>query len=168
MRRIDTIIVHHTGSTFGDVATIDRWHRGPPHHFDEIGYHFVILNGWRSPSVFDPTINGVVQVGRALEKVGAHDLGQNEGSVGVGLVGLEVFTWPQLRALHELVQGLRAGIENPVAVEGHLEHEPRTTPTDCPGSRLARDLDGLRAWLNAGAAELGPGPFDIDEALAPR
>ena len=37
------IIIHCTDSGWANLATVDSWHR--QRGFDEIGYHFLILNG---------------------------------------------------------------------------------------------------------------------------
>ena len=55
------------------AATIKEWHldRG----FSDIGYHFVI------------GIDGTIELGRPINKVGAHTKGKNRGSVGIAYVG---------------------------------------------------------------------------------
>jgi hypothetical protein len=58
VRPLHTIIVHHSDSNGGDVETIRGWHKEKG--YLDIGYHFVVLR------------DGVVQVGRPVEKVGAH------------------------------------------------------------------------------------------------
>lgn len=52
---------------------IDRWHR--QRGFREIGYHYVIRR------------DGSIEVGRDLDKVGAHVEGYNAVSYGICLVG---------------------------------------------------------------------------------
>lgn len=159
MRTIDRIIVHHTAGTWGSAASIDHYHR-TQRGFDEIGYHFVIANGWVAPRTYRTESNGCIQPGRDLEKIGAHDLGENETSLGVALVAYDVPTWPQMASLHALVQAIRARFRRPVEVYGHRENEPEETPTACPGARLGPRLGWLREWLAAprpdrASAELG-------------
>lgn len=71
----DTIILHHSASTFGDAETIRGWHldRG----FDDIGYHFVIGK------------DGLIEKGRDPEYKGAHckAQGMNHRSLGICLIG---------------------------------------------------------------------------------
>ena len=76
MRKLDKIILHSTATPEGrhvDAAEITRWHleRG----FDTIGYHFVIQ------------LDGTIELGRFINKVGAHTKGKNRGSVGIAYVG---------------------------------------------------------------------------------
>ena len=74
-RRAETnrIIWHHSASNFGDVETIDGWHR--ERGFVCIGYHYAI------------TLDGKIEHGRKLQLVGAHAQGRNRDSVGVCVVG---------------------------------------------------------------------------------
>ena len=76
MRKINKIIIHCTATCEGkhyDVADIRKWHlkRG----FNDIGYHFLIH------------INGKIEEGRPIEKIGAHCSGENRGSIGISYVG---------------------------------------------------------------------------------
>tara|TARA_R100000322_G_scaffold161887_1_gene124162 strand:- start:288 stop:710 length:423 start_codon:yes stop_codon:yes gene_type:complete len=73
MRAISRIVVHHSASPPVSLERIDEWHR--ERGFNEVGYHFVIEAG------------GVVRLGRALGKTGAHCKGYNTGSIGVCVVG---------------------------------------------------------------------------------
>ena len=81
-RPISELIVHHTDTfenQFVNVQMIDEWHKTrPPEQggpFSEIGYHFIILR------------DGRVQVGRNINRAGAHTLGRNSNSIGVAFVG---------------------------------------------------------------------------------
>lgn len=95
MRKITSMVWHCSDSSFGDAKTIDGWHkkRNPP--FREIGYHYVILNGYRKPGQYDPSCNGLIEAGRSVDndifltenEVGAHALGYNRDSLGVCLIG---------------------------------------------------------------------------------
>jgi len=44
MRKIDSIIVHHSASEFGNTHLIDAWHK--ERGFSRVGYEFIILNGY--------------------------------------------------------------------------------------------------------------------------
>lgn len=76
-RVIEKIIVHCSATPEGrDVKAkeIKRWHideRG----FSDIGYHYVIR------------LDGTVEEGRDVKRVGAHCKGQNRGSIGICYVG---------------------------------------------------------------------------------
>ena len=77
MRQINKIIVHCSATREGQdipVETIKKWHiegRG----WSDIGYHFYI------------DINGKIQKGRDIAKIGAHCKGQNRNSIGLCYCG---------------------------------------------------------------------------------
>lgn len=76
MRNINEIIIHCTATPYGrDVSAteIDAWHR--ERGFAGIGYHFVVR------------LDGTLQVGRPLDKAGAHCKGHNAHSIGIAYVG---------------------------------------------------------------------------------
>lgn len=76
MRNITKIIVHCTATPAGrpeTVQSIDRYHRSIG--WDCIGYHYLV------------TLDGVVHLGRAEDKIGAHCKGYNATSIGVAYVG---------------------------------------------------------------------------------
>ena len=76
MRKIDTIIVHCTATKDGidvSAADVDRYHRSLG--FSEIGYHYLVR------------LDGAIEQGRALNRIGAHCKGKNVNSVGVAYVG---------------------------------------------------------------------------------
>lgn len=80
-RQISEIIVHHTDTYENqhvDAYDIDQWHRSrKTDPFSEIGYHFLILR------------NGEIQIGRNIDKIGAHAKtgGHNTYSIGIAFVG---------------------------------------------------------------------------------
>ena len=141
MREITHLIVHHTASTWGDAKQVDAWHteRGLP----GIGYHCVILNGWRTPTALQPNAMGYCEMGVPMEKTGHHDKGQNVGSVGVALVGNHVFAWAQIAALHRYYQALVVRYGE-IIVEGHGENEPEEGGTECPGELLLPEMGLVR------------------------
>jgi len=141
MRKLDTIIVHHTVTTeYATQAQVEEMHakRGISRPG---GYHFLLRRD---------EVNGRVRVVglRPVEKVGAHDKGQNTGSIGIALAGdftrhhLETDTWV---ALCNLVASLKHSFPTITKVEGHRENELPNTPTLCPGfpaASLNEVLDG--------------------------
>jgi len=76
MREINKVVIH-CAATKPDmdigVKEIDRWHR--QRGFFSVGYHYVIRR------------DGVTEMGRPEEVVGAHARGHNKDSIGVCLVG---------------------------------------------------------------------------------
>lgn len=120
-RNISTIIVHHTGETNYDLSAeqITRYHtedRG----WNDIGYHYVIRR------------NGNIELGRAVEKQGAHAKGRNKSSVGIALSG-NTATQAQLESLELLCMGLSTEY-NILKIERHHEQ--------CPGASV--DIKALR------------------------
>lgn len=76
MRKINQIIVHCSATPEGknfNANDIDRWHK--ERGFDCIGYHYVI------------DLDGTIEKGRPIEKVGAHVKGHNSNSIGVCYIG---------------------------------------------------------------------------------
>ena len=76
MREINLIILHCSDTESDhqvDAKTIDFWHKR--RGWSGIGYHYVI------------TTSGEVQIGRALEQVGAHCKCYNQDSIGICYVG---------------------------------------------------------------------------------
>ena len=76
MRKISKIIIHCTATPEGrhhDVADIRRWHlkRG----FNDIGYHYLIH------------LDGTIEEGRNISRIGGHCSGENRGSIGICYVG---------------------------------------------------------------------------------
>ena len=129
-RKIDRIIIHRSSSLFGDASLIDKWHR--ERGFDEIGYHFVILNGYTtgtSLKIKQPQfwLDGQVQRGRDIEKIGAHAKGFNTGSIGICLIGERQFTRHQFGRLFLLIRNLMADYPN-AQIVGHGE----LMDADCP------------------------------------
>ena len=95
MREINKIIVHCSDSDFGDADTIDHWHK--KRGWDGIGYHYVITNGVIQPHTnYSLAHDGLIQVGRPIEKQGAHCRGENKTSIGICLIGRHHFTAIQL------------------------------------------------------------------------
>lgn len=146
MRNIDLIVLHCSDSDFGDAALIDRWHR--ERGFGEIGYHLVILNAYpkaeclrlRRPQ-FDR--DGVVQTGRPIEKPGAHIEGLNNNSLGICLIGREIFTQMQFSSLSRMIYDLRKRFPQAL-LRGHYEAQlPGAPAKSCPNL----DMEWLRDRL---------------------
>ncbi len=76
MRKITHIVVHCTATPEGRqvrAKDIDVWHK--KRGFARIGYHYVVR------------LDGTVELGRPLSKMGAHVLGHNRYTIGVVYVG---------------------------------------------------------------------------------
>ena len=138
------LMVHHSVSQFGDVATLRGWHlaRG----FTDIGYHAVILNGHRGArSKYNEQLDGQISMGRSEKLTGAHcaKAGMNSKSLGVCLVGNSTerdFTPRQYTALVHYLAKKCDQYKIPVShIVQHSDFEPGKP--FCAGV----DLDVLRA-----------------------
>lgn len=118
MRQINKIIVHCTDSPRDDsMETIRQWHIRD-NGWKDIGYHFVIRR------------NGNIEIGRPIDKPGAHAQGHNAYSVGIVLCGKDQFEDQQFYTLRKLVLNIMKifGLDQD-AVIGHRDVNPNKT---CP------------------------------------
>ena len=127
MRKINKIIIHCTATPEGrehNVADIRRWHlkRG----FSDIGYHYLIH------------INGKIEVGRPLHRIGAHTSGENTGSIGVCYVGgmdkdmkkaKDTRTQAQKDSLVKLLHELIYKYNKDMTIHGHNEFANKACPS---------------------------------------
>lgn len=133
-RYIDKIVIHHSASSWGNAGIVRKWHAD--RDFSDIGYHFVITNGMiRSDADYSVVLDGQIEVGRDVDKIGAHCLRHNETSIGICLIGNGSFTSFQLHSLRALVNLLIrefGGVE--VFVHQSL------ADTKCPGATIEQLL----------------------------
>jgi hypothetical protein len=135
---LDHLVLHHTAYPSSRIGTplaaesahmreIQRWHldRG----WATVGYHFVI----------SPT--GRIFIGRPVDRLGAHVLGHNFGTVGIALMGNFEHERPTKAALDALEHVRRrlvpGGANKPLL--GHRNHSGQATA--CPGRHLAPYAD---------------------------
>ena len=149
MARLSNIVLHCSDSEFGSAAMIRKWHllRG----WSDVGYHRVIKNGWPTHGMFVQSEDGAIECGRDLDgdnyivgsEVGAHTLGYNTTSIGICLIGKELFTVAQIASAMSLINDLRdrygIHIRN---IYGHYETEKAGGKT-CPNI----DMDHFRYML---------------------
>ncbi len=145
MLPVRRITLHHDGMTpftstsRGDAAArleaIRRAHRS--HNWGDIGYHYVV----------DPA--GRVWEGRPLTYQGAHVRDQNEGNLGVCVLGNYERQYPnaaQLDTLEnfvtELMRRYRVGVRD---IHTHRE----LAPTKCPGRHLQPRFVAMRGMGGA-------------------
>jgi hypothetical protein len=131
MRKINKIIVHCTATQEGkeiSVDTIRKWHlkRG----WSDIGYHYVI------------SLDGLTEVGRPIERPGAHTKGENKNSIGITYVGgveaergkngkwiaKDTRTKEQKISLLNLLTTLKSIYGDDVTIHGHREFAAKSCP----------------------------------------
>ena len=127
MRDLNKIILHCSATREGkdfSADTIRGWHvngRG----WSDIGYHWVIR------------LDGSIEVGRPLEKSGAHTKGHNKDSVGVCYIGgcdadgkpKDTMNPEQEKAWRMIVLSLRTLYGNHITIHGHNEFANKACPS---------------------------------------
>jgi N-acetylmuramoyl-L-alanine amidase len=126
MRDLNRIILHCSATREGkdfSADTIRGWHvngRG----WSDIGYHWVIR------------LDGSIEVGRPLEKSGAHTKGHNKDSVGVCYIGgcdadgkpKDTMNPEQEKAWRMIVLSLRT-LYGDLTIHGHNEFANKACPS---------------------------------------
>lgn len=120
-------VVFHHAKFRGDVSaeTVRSWHmaRG----WSDIGYHFVVR------------LDGSIESGRSQELMGAHDLYNNDDSIGILIVGDFEYDVPTAIQL-EVASGLFAYLEQ--VYNKKLKHSYHRDPGEgnpCPGIKFPRE-----------------------------
>lgn len=133
------VVIHCSDSAFGNAALITKWHikeRG----WDNIGYHYVILNGKLSSMAFNGMFDGSIETGRPLDddnkiewdEVGAHVRGHNTTSIGICLIGKPGrFTPSQYTGLNMILNKLGDQFDG-IRLFRHSDLDPKNKPL-CPG-----------------------------------
>ena len=126
MRDIDKIIIHCSATPEGrDVktSTIKQWHTAKG--WSDIGYHYVIEG------------DGSVNMGRNIDRIGAHTRGENTGSIGISYVGgmdanmehpKDTRTAKQKEALKCLISDLKSTYGD-LTIHGHNEFASKACPS---------------------------------------
>ena len=125
MRKIDRIIIHCSATSPSqdfDASDINRWHKA--RGWSGIGYHYVIK------------LDGTIEKGRPVEKVGAHAFGYNKRSIGLCYIGgvdeegspKDTRTPEQLRAMDIFVAMLKDDYKS-ATVHGHNEFSNKACPS---------------------------------------
>lgn len=128
MRKIERIIVHHSGSDSDTYESVRRYHlsRG----WVDIGYDFWIGR------------EGELKAGRSLYIPGAHCIGQNSLSVSICVAGnYEIETVPE--KLFDALLTISVSIVNVFGKKGIYGHRDFSN-TLCPGKYLYCLLPDLR------------------------
>lgn len=135
MRQITEIVVHCSDSDFGCASMIRNWHvRG--NGWSDIGYHFVIPNGYIQKDFYVPSCDGALEVGRPIEVAGAHARAVNRTSIGICLIGTKEFTTKQFDTLYYLLNHLIMCYNiKPSDIYGHYE-VPDNGGKTCPNIEM--------------------------------
>jgi N-acetylmuramoyl-L-alanine amidase len=126
MRPIRQIILHYseTPETMDiGVREIHKWHK--ERGWSGIGYHYVIR------------LDGTVEIGRPIERIGSHCHGQNRDSIGICYIGgkrgaflCDTRTKAQKESLTKLIASLRHKFtDSDLLVFGHNDYSDKV----CPG-----------------------------------
>jgi hypothetical protein len=130
MRTIKGINIHCSASSFGSASLIREWHlkRG----FKDIGYHFVILNGWINKDTFIEPLVGQIEVGRDLKLDPASIKGHNKGQISICMIGdvKSKFHEKQFKSLISLLEDLRKRYG--IGIDKILGHREIASNKLCP------------------------------------
>ncbi|MCE5340469.1 MAG: peptidoglycan recognition protein family protein [Planctomycetaceae bacterium] len=134
------IVIHHSATDTGNVASIDDYHRNN-NGWDGIGYDFIIGNGSGCGNgEVDSTFRWTGQ------KTGAHcktdsSNWANEKAIGICLIGNFNKTRPsssQMSSLLKLVRFLAKRYDVPASrIYGHNTTPGHSTKTECPGKNFS-------------------------------
>jgi|SRR3989338_8741349 len=128
MRKIDTIVIHHSGNT-DTVEQIRKLHV-EINGWDNIGYHFMISR------------NGEIMPGRDLKTEGAHVLGFNKNSIGICLLGNfdeEILNEKQKQCLIGLLENLIINF-NLTKNNVKFHRDFPNVNKNCPGKNINSEL----------------------------
>lgn len=145
MNKPEYLIIHCSDSEWGCAREVRKWHiqRG----WTDVGYHFIIGNGYPEPGKKILALMGSIECGRDMDSEGAHCLGYNDNSLGICLIGkgVDSFCGEQFDSLKMLVQELcmKHGIPAE-SVLGHRETESgKKEGKTCPNF----DVGAIRTYL---------------------
>ena len=125
MRPVNKIILHCSATREGQhvsTDTIRGWHKA--RGWSDIGYHYIVH------------LDGSIERGRAVKRVGAHVKGQNTGSIGVCYIGgveadgrtpKDTRTPEQKKSLDGLLWGLM--FQHTATLHGHNEFSAKACPS---------------------------------------
>lgn len=147
---VDKIIIHCSALDYGTIKGIREYHQENK-GWSDIGYHYVIENGYQDRSAFEKheyalTKDGQIFRGRDEKVIGAHVKGHNRESIGICLVGNKVFSASQLASLCCLTVSLcfrYSLLANQVF--GHYEFDEKKT---CPNLDMKRIRSRVRTLLS--------------------
>jgi len=133
-------VVHCSDSKFGTEKLIHKWHsaRG----FANTGYNHIIMNQYPNgiKEKAQPWFDGQIIPGRALKYVGAHCRGKNSVSVGVCLIGTNIFTKAQFDSLRKLYKYVCAYYGKKLIIKGHRDFDKNKS---CPNFNAQEIINAM-------------------------
>lgn len=137
-RKIERIVIHCSALDYGCLRLIDHDHR--QRGWNGCGYHIIINNAYENRSAWldrKPNFrrDGMVELGRPLDEIGAHVKGKNSTSVGICLIGNTSFTGLQFRSLFWEVERIRKVVPD-IQIVGHYELDSKKTCPNISGDWL--------------------------------
>lgn len=137
LTKVNYLVIHHSATVSGNVDIFRDYHINVK-HWSDVGYHFVICNG-------EGGEDGLVQIGRAENKQGAHCPSLNSQSLGICLVGNfeeDKPTEAQIISLENLLITLcsKYNLDPISTILGHKD----ATSTTCPGRYLYKMIPSIR------------------------
>tara|TARA_B100000963_G_scaffold191305_2_gene166391 strand:+ start:2296 stop:2709 length:414 start_codon:yes stop_codon:yes gene_type:complete len=126
MRDINRIVLHCSATVEGkeySVDTIRNWHTAKG--WSDIGYHYVI------------SLDGCIDIGRPVDKQGAHVRGHNKDTIGICYIGgvdadikpKDTMTPEQEDAFRQLVASIRTLFGEDITIHGHNEFSSKACPS---------------------------------------
>lgn len=157
MRRVDTLVIHHSAGPTGNIREFRVQHRA--RGWKDVGYHALVGNGNGCP-------DGHIQAGRPEDEVGAGVYGNNTGKLQVVLVGQFDPDWsgytgpPTVRQLSALGHWLWTNGRQyqAASVVGHKEITKPGHGTACPGDL---PLEEIRRWYEINLPKAKPEPLNV-------
>lgn len=137
LNSINEVVLHCTDTPWGrevDIKEVRAWHtRG--NGWQDVGYHYLIK------------LDGTLQVGRALNCIGAHVKGHNARTIGVAYVGgrdrkgeaADTMTCEQEETFEHLFFALQLTLGRGLELTGHNDHSSKA----CPGFKVREKWPNL-------------------------
>jgi hypothetical protein len=147
----DKITIHISDSAGGTVEDIRDWHVNE-NGWDDVGYHWIILNGFNRVSgdgEYDSELDGLIQAGRPESKRGIHVKNGNSRNLGICFFALKeedggAITVKQKESLIKFI--LQKCKEHGVPIDevyGHYELDPERR-SFCPCMNMEEFREDLK------------------------
>lgn len=138
---VTEIIIHCFDLSWGTEKECNKWHKR--RGFKETGYHFIILNGQVSPDEYLSILDGQITPARPLQYAGAHCRGHNDNSIGIALVGKDLFRVASINSLVALCDFLDKHYDKKLKLTNHYTYSKSKT---CPNFDAAQKVKDVRCF----------------------